>query len=57
MFFPMRIAFIFKFYSTFLQPESYVFSLGDGGRLNNGSATAAAGGAAAAAAAAAQKNE
>ena len=32
-FFAMRIAFIFKFYSKFLQHQSYVFSLWDGGRL------------------------
>ena len=32
-FFAMRIAFIFKFYSKFLQRQSYVFSLWDGGRL------------------------
>ena len=29
----MRIAFIFKIYSKFLQHQSYVFSLWDGGRL------------------------
>ena len=34
-FFAMRIAFIFKFYSTFLQPQSYVFSHWDGGRLTH----------------------
>ena len=34
-FFAMRIAFIFKFYSKFLQHQSYVFSLWDGGRLRS----------------------
>ena len=34
-FFAMRIAFIFKIYSKFLQHQSYVFSLWDGGRLRS----------------------
>ena len=49
----MRIAFIFKIYSKFLQHQSYVFSLWDGGRLRTETIEAGTLGAAAAAAEAA----
>ena len=46
MFFVIRIAFIFTIYSNFLQHQSCVFSLWDGGRLRTETSEAGAVGAA-----------